>query len=94
VATVVPENIRARIDHALGRAHAPWEGLPVLKAESAEWDDESRFHLWVDWPVEEDTLAQLEDWWRQGFMNEGRRERYRKLVERNRPILQQLFPED
>ena len=65
-----------------------------LEEEWAEWDDVSRLHFDIDWPVREDRLAILGKWADQGHLDQDQMARYRELldlVERNRPIYDRML---
>jgi uncharacterized protein YhaN len=94
MATVASQTFQARIDGALERALAAWKQVPTLQKEWVEWDEESRFHFWVDWPIQEDLLSQLEEWDQAARMSNDQQHRYRRLlkvVARYRPPLERLF---
>lgn len=70
-----------------------WGQLPQLAAEWREWDIENRMDFLTDWPVAEsytEILLAREGTLRLSAHDATRLQEVRALVERNRPILQQL----
>lgn len=83
-----------QIDDDLDYLVAAWDDLPALAAEWHEWDEASRFHFAVDWPIVEDRLLQLERRAAQTPLSPAQQARYEELhalVARYRPTLQRLL---
>jgi hypothetical protein len=82
-----------RFEQRLEAAIGDWEQLPEMVAEWAEWDIESRMDFLTDWPIAEERTATLLAMETSLSSNDERKTRLcelRALVERNRPILEQL----
>jgi hypothetical protein len=89
--------LRARIEHYLAYLTATWEGVPLEAREWHEWDEDSRLVYELNWAVPEDRLHSLQHWADQGMLTPTERVRYDQLlrvVERYRPLLDQLLRED
>jgi hypothetical protein len=70
-----------------------WGQLPELAAKWHEWDIESRMNFLTDWPVAEsytEILLAREGTARLSAHDAAKVREVRTLVERNRPILEQL----
>ncbi|MGI8691088.1 MAG: hypothetical protein ACR2M3_21110 [Thermomicrobiales bacterium] len=77
----------------LSVATGDWEQLPEMAAEWHEWDIDSRMDFLTDWPVTEERTARLlamEVLFASDDDRAVRLRALRALVERNRPILEEL----
>jgi hypothetical protein len=89
--------LRATIDHYLTYLAATWESVPLGAWEWHEWDEDSRLVYELNWAVPEDRLHSLRQWADQGMLKPTERARYDqllRLVERHRPLLDELLRED
>ncbi len=90
-------DLRATIDHYLTYLAATWESVPLEAQEWHEWDEDSRLVYELNWAVPEDRLHSLRQWADQGMLTPAERARYDqllRLVERYRPLLDELLRED
>ena len=88
---------RATIDHYLTYLAATWESVPLGAREWHEWDEDSRLVYELNWAVPKDRLHSLRQWADQGILTATERARYDqllRLVERYRPLLDELLRED
>jgi len=86
----------ARIGDALERAIDEWSYLPELACEWQTWDEDTRLHIAIDWPIQEDLLAQLAQWAKEKRLDTGQRRRYKELltlVDTHRALADRLFGE-
>jgi len=77
----------------LSVATGDWEQLPEMAAEWGDWDIDSRMDFLTDWPVVEGRTARLLAMEASLAPDDNRALRLRDLcalVERNRPILEEL----
>lgn len=91
-----PAQVHEAIEDYLDYLLRTWQGIPELADEWPEWDEYSRFVFALDWGVPEDRLGQLNQWAAEGLFTPAQRTRYDellRLVERNRPILNDLLAE-
>ena len=82
-----------RFERRLATAIGDWEQLPEMAAEWHEWDIDSRMDFLTDWPVVEGRTARLLALESSLAPDDDRAVRLRALralVERNRPILEEL----
>ena len=89
--------LRATIAHYLTYFTATWESVPFEAREWQEWDEDSRLVYELNWAVPEDRLHSLKRWAEQGLLTPTVRARYDRLlrlVERYRPLLDELLCED
>ncbi len=89
--------LRATIEHYLTYLTATWESVPLEAREWHEWDEDSRLVYELNWAVPEDRLHSLRQWADQGLLTPTERARYDhllRLVERYRPLLDELLRED
>lgn len=92
MAQLTKETIR-RVDHLLFVSKSQWEWLAEVEARFKDWhpDDQEAFVL--EWSIEEDRLDYLEEYRDRGAMTEEQAARYeelKKLVTKNRPIIERL----
>jgi hypothetical protein len=86
----------ARMRDALDRAIHEWSYLPELACEWQTWDEDTRLHIAIDWPIQEDLLAQLAQWAKEKRLDTGQRRRYKELltlVDKHRALADRLFGE-
>lgn len=77
----------------MNTAEASWKGLPQVEEEFYSWDPEDAEVFVLEWSIEDDRLHRLEESFEQGAMTEEQAVRYeglKKLVDRNRPIIERL----
>lgn len=89
----VSETDSEYIDKLLYLSSANWKELPKVESEIDEWDQIDQIVFIEEWPLEEMRLKSLERYAREGHMTEDQLARYeelKKLVARNRPIIQKL----
>ena len=89
--------LRATIEHYLRYLTATWESVPLEAQEWHDWDEDSRLVYELNWAVPEDRLHNLRQWANQGLLTSKERARYDhllRLVERHRPLLDELLRED
>ncbi|HET8628557.1 MAG TPA: hypothetical protein VFL91_14140 [Thermomicrobiales bacterium] len=70
--------------------------MPDLVGEWEEWEELDRLDFVLEWPIREDHVYQLKQWAAEGLLSPAQRARYDellRLVERNRPILNDLLAE-
>lgn len=82
-----------QIDREIAIAIEEWEALPELAGEWDTWDDDSWFSFFLDWPVVEERTARLLAVATHLPPHDARVARLRllrEIVDRNRPILQEL----
>lgn len=85
-----------RIDPYLDYLFREWNSVPGLAGEWEAWEELDRLDFVLEWPIREDRLGQLEQWAAEGLLTPAQRARYDellRLVERNRPILNDLLAE-
>lgn len=78
----------------LGISTRSWSRLPEIEGEIDHWDPDDQVDFVVDWPLEEDLLEELEGYRDRGLMAEdqvSRHEELKRLVVRNRPIIERLL---
>lgn len=81
------------IEHRLNVAEASWERLPKVEKEFSNWHSEDQEVFVLEWSIEDDRLRRLEESFNCGAMTGEQAARYadlKKLVRRNRPILERL----
>ena len=87
-------DIPGRIEHALAYLRNEWEDLPDVAAGWDGWDEASRLHFVVDWPIRESHLALLREWDKHGLLTPEQRARYQSLltlIDALRPTLERLL---
>lgn len=92
MAQLTEETIR-RVDHLLFVGKAQWEWLAEVEAKFEDWDPDDQEAFVLEWAIEEERLEDLEEYHRRGAMTEEQTTRYeelKKLVARNRPIIERL----
>lgn len=85
------------IDKLLHFLRASWEELPQVASEIDQWDMIDQLDYIEEWILEDDRLRQLEQYAKRGAMSQDQATRYeelKKIIERSRPILQQLRDSD
>lgn len=85
-----------RVDRHLDYLLREWQSVPRLAEEWVEWEDHDRFDFWIEWPIREGRLRDLQRWDKQGLLTATQRERYAELlglITRYRPVLDELFAE-
>ena len=90
-------DLRATIEHYVTYLAATWESVPLEAREWHEWDEDSRLVYELNWAVPDDRLHTLRQWAGQGMLTPAERARYDqllRLVERHRPLLDELLRED
>ena len=91
-----PSHTEEAADHFLEMMLRIWGTVPEFEHEWDEWDEDSRLHYVIDWPVTEMELRRLRRWHDEGLFNEDQQRRYETLeryVEKYRPTLERLFEE-
>ncbi len=81
------------IEHRLNVAEASWERLPQVEKDFSNWHPEDQEVFVLEWSMEDDRLCRLEESFKRGAMTEEQAARYeelKKLVARNRPIIERL----
>lgn len=89
----VARTTRDRIDALLEQSFAAWEELPEVEGEFDDFDEIERLDYVHEWALEEERVERLEACARDGLMSARQIERYedlKKLVERNRPVIERL----
>jgi hypothetical protein len=92
MAQLTEETIR-RLDHLLFVSKSQWEWLAEVEARFEDWDPDDQEAFVLEWAIEEERLEDLEECHRRGAMTEEQAARYeelKKLVSRNRPIIERL----
>ena len=92
MARLTEETIR-RVDHLLFVSKSQWEWLAEVEAKFEDWDPDDQEAFVLEWAIEEERLEDLEEYHRRGAMTEEQAARYeelKKLVARNRPIIDRL----
>ncbi len=87
------QELRELIERQLTFGRAAWGRLPEVEAEIDDWDPEDAEVFILEWSIEEDRLYYLREYYEQGAMTEEQAARYKvlkKLVARNRPIIERL----
>jgi hypothetical protein len=92
-ATKEPRKLQELIDRQLNFGKVSWERLPEVEAEIDGWDPEDAEAFILEWSIQEDRLDYLQAYYDRGAMTEDQAARYedlKKLVARNRPIIDRL----
>lgn len=87
------QELRELIERQLIFGKAGWERLPEVESEIDGWDPEDAEAFILEWSIEEDRLDYLKEYYDRGVMTEEQAARYeelKKLVARNRPIIERL----
>ncbi|MCX6021569.1 MAG: hypothetical protein NTZ05_07535 [Chloroflexi bacterium] len=91
---ITPEQLPGRIDFSLAYLITEWRDLPNLADEWDEWEENSRYDFYLEWPIKEGHLHKLRQWHAQGLLSQEQCERYtelQRLIEQNTPILERLL---
>jgi hypothetical protein len=87
--------LRELIERQLTFGKANWERLPEVETEIDNWDPGDAEVFILEWSIEGDRLHYLKEYYKRGAMLEEQTMRYeelKKLVSRNRPIIERLGP--
>jgi hypothetical protein len=67
------------IAHDIDRLLAFWRTVPEQAAEWPEWDEESRFDFWVEWPIDRERLSRVRDAAAAGLLDERQQQDWQEL---------------
>ena len=94
IAATQPPQSEVQVWERLAYLQAEWDAIPQLAAEWPEWDETSRLHFTIDWPVRESYLQQMESWHTAGYLSAVQQRVYQALVvtvAELRPVLVHLL---
>ncbi len=89
----VSKTAAADVDRVLDRLMCEWERLPEVESEIGRWDWLDQIVFIEEWPIQEDALADIARHAAAGALTTtqlGRYEELKRVVARNRPIIQRL----
>ena len=92
-----PANVDKWIDDYLTYLIREWEGIPDLAAEWDEWEDYDQFDFVIEWPIREDRLSQLEQWFELGLFTLEQCALYEellRLIAQHRATLEYLISDE
>ncbi len=90
---LVSHDREKRIGERLDRLLCEWGSLPAIAAEIDDWDIVRQLDFIEEWPIQEDALADIARHAAAGALTTtqlGRYEELKRVVARNRPIIQRL----
>jgi len=94
MAQMTASTIAQRADDFLSYLDEEWAAIPSVAASWESWSPEDRYDFWVEWPIREERLDELERLRCEGQLTPSQGKHLaelRLLIATHRPVLEQLF---
>jgi hypothetical protein len=97
MAQMTAATIAQRADDFLSYLAEEWAAIPSVAANWESLSPEDRYDLWLEWPIREERLDELERLRCEGRLtpSQGKRlSELRLVIAAHRPVLEELFAQE